>query len=196
MLSSKNNTTYSKKSHTSEETTTLQNFFWQKFLIDNLEKQLFITKNCWSQPIKSLRILIFTMLYFSKKWKKTPGNIIIIPPCTKHLDGMIYSSWNMEYDRLKLVILGHFLAFNFPKNPKKIKIKKNVKIIARDIIILYVYHHNHMMYSSWDMRLAEFLVILGQLLTFYPTNNLENQNLKKWKKPLEMPQFYTFVPKT
>ena len=40
---------------------------------------------------------------------------------------MIYSSWDIEQNILKLVILGHFLPFYLHKNPK-IKILKNEKI--------------------------------------------------------------------
>ena len=64
----------------------------------------------------------------------------------KHLDDMIYSSWDIEYDRLKLVIMEFFLPFyplaqNFVKN------------IAGDIILhLCTKNHNHMRYGSWDME--------------------------------------------
>ena len=37
---------------------------------------------------------------------------------------MIYSSWDIEQNLLKLVILGHFLPFYHQKTPK-IKILKN-----------------------------------------------------------------------
>ena len=33
------------------------------------------------------------------------------------LDDMIYSSWDIECDRLKLVIMGHFLSFYTPPPP-------------------------------------------------------------------------------
>ena len=62
-------------------------------------------------------ILIFTLLYFlfvflkKKNKKKTPGDIIILHLCTKNLDDMIYISCNIEWDRLKLVIMDHFLPF-------------------------------------------------------------------------------------
>ena len=49
-----------------------------------------------------------------KKTKKTPAYIIILHLCTKNLDDMIYSSWGIEHDRLKSVILGHFFAFLLP----------------------------------------------------------------------------------
>ena len=55
---------------------TPQNFFLA--FIDELEKQLFIKKNCWSGPIENIRILIFNN-----------GDIIILHLCTKNLDDMI-----------------------------------------------------------------------------------------------------------
>ena len=55
------------------------------------------------------------------------------------------------------------------------KKKKN----AGDIIILHmcIKNHNHMEYSSWDMK------------------NEKLKLSKKLKKPLDVPQFYTGVPK-
>ena len=70
-------------------------------------------------------ILIFSIFNLKKKKKKkTPGDVIILQLCTKNLDDMTYSSWDTERDILKLVILGHFLAFYSPENQKKIKILK------------------------------------------------------------------------
>ena len=45
----------------------------------------------------------------------------------QNLDDMIYSSWDIEQNILKLEILGHFLPFYLPKNPKN-QILKNEKI--------------------------------------------------------------------
>ena len=50
------------------------------------------------------------MLYFKKIIKKNTWNIIL-HLCTKNLDDMIYSFWNIKCDRPKLVIMGHFLPF-------------------------------------------------------------------------------------
>ena len=55
---------------------------------------------------------------FKKKKKKTPGDIIILHMLTKNIDDMIYSSSYIEWDRLKLVIMGHFSPFT-PLKPKK-----------------------------------------------------------------------------
>ena len=39
------------------------------------------------------------------------------------------------------------------------------------------------MYCSWDIeRKRQFFVVLGYFFPFYPSNNLENQNLDKMKK--------------
>ena len=34
-----------------------------------------------------------------KKWKKTPGDIIILHVCTRNYDQMMYGSWGMVQDR-------------------------------------------------------------------------------------------------
>ena len=65
---------------------------------------------------------------------------------------MLYSSWHIDCDKLKLVIMGHFFPFYPPpKSPKKQHFEK-MKQIAGDIIILHkcTKIHNHMKYSSWD----------------------------------------------
>ena len=56
---------------------TLQNF--SLVFIDELEKQIFIKKNSWSEPIKKVGILIFTMLHLKKIIKKE-----------KHLEILFY----------------------------------------------------------------------------------------------------------
>ena len=66
------------------------------------------------------------MLYLTKKinkTKKTPTDIILYL-CTKNHDDMIYSSWDIECDRLKLAIMDHFLPFYCPLKTQKMKILK------------------------------------------------------------------------
>ena len=53
------------------------------------------------------------MLLFKKKIKKNPWRHHY-----PNLDDMIYSSRDIEQNILKLIILGHFLPFYPPKNPK------------------------------------------------------------------------------
>ena len=95
--------------------------FWH--LLMNLKNIIYL-KNCWSGPIKSEIILIFTMSHFFRKKKKK----INWRYHYQNFDDMIYSSWNIEQNRLKLVILGHFLPFHPPPlKTRKIKFWKNEK---------------------------------------------------------------------
>ena len=130
------------------------------------------------------------MLYLTKKinkTKKTPTYIILYL-CTKNHDDMIYSSWDIECDRLKLVIMGHFLDFHPLKNPKNQNFEKTKKM--HEIPSLYTCipkNNNHIRYGSWDMEWeTEFFVILGPFFAFllppFPPNNSENQNFVKTKK--------------
>ena len=138
--------------------------------IDKLVKQLFIKKNCESGQ---QRILIFKILYFFKKNKETPGDIIILHLRTKHLD-MTYSSWDTECE-IETGNYGSFFALSPPpKNTKKQNLEK-MKKIAGDIIILHVYqNHNHMRYSYWGMEwdrqtfLSFWAIIYPYLPIIYP----------------------------
>ena len=161
---------------------TTQNFFL--VFADEFEKQIFITKNYWSGPIKNKIILIFTKLLFFLR--NPPGDIIILHLCTKNLDDMIYSSLDAERDKLKLVFLGHFFPFYPLKNPKNQNFE-NKKKIAVDIIILHMFtkKHNYMMSGSldteWDKQnFLSFWAIFALLLP--PPNNPENQNFEKMRK--------------
>ena len=122
------------------------------------------------------------MLYLKKKKKKNT--------CRYHyqsLDNMIYmiySSWDMEQNILKLVILCHLLPFYPNKNPK-IKLLKNEKNCYRYHHFTHVYQRLQS-YDVWflrsGVRQTEFFVILGHLLPFQPLDNLKNQNCKIDKK--------------
>ena len=93
---------------------------------------------------------------------------------------MIYSSWGVERDGLKMVILDHFLPFYSPKNPKNQNFEKKKKI-AGDIIILFMCMYHEVWFLRYGVRQTEFFVILGYFLPFYPPNDPENQNFEKMK---------------
>ena len=88
-----------KKSHTWlwRRWGTLQNFCLT--FTDELEKQLFIKKNCWSGPTKNSRIIIFTTLHFFKKNKEKHLDISLFYTCVPKIS-TIYSSGDIECDRL------------------------------------------------------------------------------------------------
>ena len=94
---------------------TTQNLFLA--FTDELEKQLFIKKkNCWSQPFKKQNNFnIYNNAFFKKmKIKKNTWKYYYFTPAYKNINDMIYSSWDVEHDRIKLVIL----PFYSPKKPK------------------------------------------------------------------------------
>ena len=132
---------------------TPQNFFLA--FIDEFKKQIVIIKMLkWA---KNKIILIFTRLHFFKKIKK---NI-----CRYHYQNlnMIYSSWDIEQNILKFVILGHFLPF-YPLKTPTIKILKNEKI----------HHFTHVpkiriydvRFLRYGVRQANIFVILCHFLPF------------------------------
>ena len=59
-----------------------------------------------------------------KKWKKTPGDIIILQKCTINDNHLIYGSWDMKCTRQTFfAIMGHFLSF-YSANNENLKKKK------------------------------------------------------------------------
>ena len=119
------------------------------------------------------------MLHFFKKIKKNT--------CRYHyqnLDDMIYSSWDIEQNKLKLLILGHFLPFYPPKNLKNQNFEKCKNLLKISLFYTCTKNHNHMMYGSWDMECdrQNFFVIMDCFLPFYFPMDPENQNLEKKKK--------------
>ena len=141
-------------------------------------------KNCWSGPLKMLikNVNICNIVCFWKN-KKTPGDIIL-HLCTKNLD-MIYSSWDTEYGRLKLRIVGHFLPFySAPKTPKNQNFEKMKKLLEISSFYTCVPKTTiiwGMVPEIWSEAGRSFC-LLGYFLPFYPSNNPENQNFEKTKK--------------
>ena len=120
---------------------------------------------------------IFNVAFFNKIKKNT---------CRYHhqnLDDMIYSSWDIEQNILKLVILGHFLPF-YPLKTPKIKILKNEKICWRYHHFTHVYHK----LKSWCMvpeissTTDRFFFHFGKFFAHLPPKNPKNQNFEKMKK--------------
>ena len=88
-----------------------------------------------------------------KKERKAPGDIIILQLCTKNLDDMIYSSWDIECEWLKLVIMNYFLPSTAKKPPPKNQNFEKMRKLAGDIILyMCTKNHNHTRHRSWDME--------------------------------------------
>ena len=92
----------------------------------------------------------------------------------------MYSSWDIEHNILKSLILGHFLPFYPPKKTPKSQFWK-----IRD-------HH---FFTEWDRQ--NFLWFWATFCPFTsPSPNYpENQNFeqKKWKQCLEMLSFHIYM---
>ena len=78
-----------------------------------------------------------------------------------------------QCDRQKLVIIGHF--FPFIPRQKKSEFWKNEKTCWRYYHFTYLYQKR----QSYEVRFLKYIVRLnchfGPFLSFFPTNNLENQ---------------------
>ena len=156
---------------------TLQNLFgiyWWTW------KTTIYWKQCWNRSIKNGRILEFKMLFKKKKKRrKTPRDIIFYTCGPKIL--MIWSTvLEIECDRLKLVIMGHFsllpVSLLTPPPKKKEKKKKKWSKIAGNIIISHC--------------VSKTTIIWG---TVPEIQSETHKKLKKWKSHLDMSSFYPCV---
>ena len=126
-----------------------------------------------------------------KKWKKPPGDIIILQNHNindiNHMMHMVPQIRSMTDNFF--VILGHFLSFYHTNNPKNQNFEK-MKNISGDIIILQrcPKNHDHALYCSWDMTHdMQFLIFNFGLLFVWlvfvllplhlPPNSPKNQNI-------------------
>ena len=135
------------------------------------------------------------MLQFFQKNKKNT--------CRYHyqnLDVVIYCSWYIEENILKLVILGHFLPL-YSLKTKKIKILKHEKIYWIYYHFTHVYQKSQshdVQFLRYRVRQTEFFVTLGHSLPFYhlPIMILKIKILKKNEKNAwrYYPLIHTCVP--
>ena len=94
------------------------------------------------------------------------------------------------------VIIGHFLPYDPPNNPKNWNFEKMKKKLGDIILHLCTTNDDHMMYGSWDIkRNKQFFWQFGVFLPFNPPSSPKSQNFKKMEKCLEISSFRMFVPK-
>ena len=107
----------------------------------------------------------------------------------------MYSSWGTEQNKMKLVILRHFLPF-IPLKPPKIKILKNEKICWRYHHFTHV-HQKSQSHDVWFLRQTKLFVILGHFLPFYLSPimilNIESSRKKMKKMPGDIILLYLHV---
>ena len=129
-------------------------------LLINL-KNNYLLKNCWSGPIKNVRILIFTMLHFFKEIKKN----------TCYFTLVYQKSWWYAHSFTEIGNYGSFFAFYPPLKTWKIRILKKKKKCWRYHHFTNV-HQKPQPYEVWFLRYrvrqTEFFVFLAHFLPFYP----------------------------
>ena len=106
---------------------------------------------------------------------------------------MIYSFYNMECDRLKLVVLGHFFSFSLLKTKKKKKIEKMKKNCRRYHHFGHVYQKSQS-YDVWLLRYrvrqTDFFCYFGPIFVFHPLLILK---IKFWKNERNVLTYYPFT---
>ena len=102
----------------------------------------------------------------------------------QNLDDMIYISWDIEHNILKLVVLGHFLLFHHLKYSKNQNFGKWKNLLEISSFCTCVTKITIMRFIVPEIRSETdwIFVILGHFLSFYLSNNAE----KKKKKSLEI----------
>ena len=78
---------------------------------------------------------------------KIARDIIILHKCTKNHNHMLYGSWGKQWDTEFLFIVGHFLPFYSPNDPKNQNCEKMKKILGR----YHPFTHGHHKWRSYDM---------------------------------------------
>ena len=135
------------------------------------------------------------------KFGKNVKNIWGYYPFThEHHKSRSYDVWFLRYKvwrTIFFVILGHFLPFDHPNNPKNQNFEKIKKSARRYIISQWcTTNDDHIcmvpkISSTTDTIFCHFGLFFALLLP----NSLKNENIKKWKKLLEKSSVYASVPK-
>ena len=121
--------------------------------------------------------------FFFAKMRKNTWRL-----CTKSDNHYDVGFSDMECDRQNFLSFWTFCPLIPLSTPGESKFSINEKNARRYILILHkcTINENHKMYGSWDMECNRQNFISGHFLSFYPFSNLRNQNLKKWKRRLEI----------
>ena len=123
--------------------------------------------------------------YWHKKMQKTPGDIILLHICTINQDHDVrFLRYKVQRTKF-FVIMGHFLSFDPPNNPKNQNFEKTVIWCMVPEIS-----------STTDIIFSHFGLFFAILPP--PPLSLKTQKikiLKKWKKLLEILSYhFTQVP--
>ena len=120
----------------------------------------------------------------SKFWKMKnfAGDTIILPMCTKNHNHLMYSSWDMEWDRENFLSFWTIFCSLPPKNLKNWNFEKMKKNPGDIIFHKCTKNQNHMLYFSWDMACGGCNYYFSFWAIFCPFTPLTAQKIKIWKK--------------
>ena len=100
-----------------------------------------------------LTLLTTQKIKILKKWKKAPGDIIILHKCTINDNHMIYGPWDMKCTRQNFLSFWAIFCPFTPLTAWNMKTEKKTEKKTPGDIILYkcTRNHDHRLYCSWDM---------------------------------------------
>ena len=130
-----------------------------------------------------------------KMWK-SPGYIILL-----HMTiiwcmvSEIWGAMDIISGQSFFVILGHFLCFDPPNNPKNQKSKFWKKLLETSSFYIFVPQITIIwcMVPEISSATEKIFCDFGLFLPFYPTNNQKNQNFEKMKKNAWRYHHFTLV---
>ena len=128
---------YSKKSHACEEGGAHIRIYFLHLLMKLKNNYLLRKLLKWANK-KCKNFKINKVVFFLKNKEN------VLHLCTKNLDDIIYNSWDIGHDRLKLVILGHFLPFYQLKTWKSRILKKWKNLLQMSSFYTCTKNHNCM----------------------------------------------------
>ena len=158
-----------KKSHTLEEGGAHLRISVLYLLMNLKNNCLWKNLLMWANK-KRKKLNIFNVVFFKENKRKTPGGIIILRLCTKSLDDMIYSSWYIECESLKLIIVGLFFPF---------------LLIATDVIFLSFWTMLHPFTPAFKIiwhEIQSFFCNFGSFFALWPSLQPKNQTFEKMEK--------------
>ena len=169
---------------------------WKKIRRYFLFHMCTINKDSWDirhnrQKFCPFVPLINQKIKILKKWKKAPRDIIILHLSTTNDNHVMYSSWDMVFNRQNLF---SFWTIFYPFTEKS-KFWKKKAWRYHQLTLVY---HKLQSYDVWFLRYkvqgTEFSV--DYFLPFWPPppKNLENQNIDKMKKKKQFLEILSFVP--
>ena len=129
--------------------------------------------------------LLIPKINIWKKYKKTPGDIILLYMCTINQDHMhpwymMYGSWEIKFNRqVYFAILGNFLSFFSPNSPKTENFKKRKKSLEISSFNTNVPKIMIIWYAAPEIWHMADVIVIFHFGLFLPFNSLSSPKKSK-----------------